>query len=82
MDNKKLNKIFLGLSLLVTLVTLGLSLFYNLAFLPSFMLMSSLFLFSVCYYIKDSKKNLMYVLFILGVLLIIGSLVYTAMRLS
>ena len=30
---------------------------------------------------KDSKKNLMYVLFIAGVLLIFGSLVYTYMRL-
>ena len=81
MDNKKLEKIFLGVSLVLVGVTLLLSLLFSLAFVPSFMLMLALFLFSVCYYIKENKKNLMYALFVLGILLIIGSLVYTYMRL-
>ena len=81
MENKKFIKIFCGVSLLVTLGTLLLSIFYNTAFIPSFMLMLALFIFSVCYYIKDDKKNLMYILFVIGVLLIFASLSYTFMRL-
>lgn len=82
MENKKLIKIFSGIVLIICLITLGLSIFYSTAFLASTMLMTSLFVFSICYYIKDDKKGLMYILFILGVLLIIASLVYTYLRLS
>ena len=82
----KLLKLFSGFILLVTIITLGLSIFYNSAFLTSFMLMLALFLFSIAYTIKDrdkfnNSKNV-YILFILGVLLIIGSLVYMFLRLK
>ena len=81
MDNKFVRNFCIG-ALVITLISFGLTFFYNNAFMPSFILMLALFLFSVCYYVKDSKKNLMYVLFVLGVLLVIYSLVYTYMRLS
>ena len=74
-------KTFGGFVLLVILITLGLSIFYDTAFIPSCILMTSLELFVICYYIKDSKKELMNVLFVLGVLLIICALGYTFMRL-
>ena len=73
---------FIVISMVVTLVTLLLSIVYNSAFIPSFMLMLSLSLFGISYYIKDNKKSMMYLLFVVGVLLIIGSLVYTFIRLS
>ena len=82
MENKKLIKMFLVVIFIIMLGTLGGAIFYNSAFVPSFMLMTALFVFGMCYYFKDDKKNLVYVLFILGVLLIIGSLVYTGLRLS
>ena len=82
MENKKIIKGFCVVVFIVTLGTLGLSIFYNKAFIPSFMLMLSLFLFGICYYIKDDKKNIMYILFVTGVLLIVSSLLYTFMRLS
>lgn len=82
MENKKFIKSFCVVSLLVTLATLLLSIFYNSAFIPSFILMLALFIFSICYYIKDEKKNLMYILFVVGVLLIFVSLGYTFMRLA
>lgn len=77
MDNKKLIKYFSGFSLVVTIGSILAAILYDKAFVPSSMLMLSLFIFSVCYYIKDDKKNLMYVLFVVGVLLIIASLIYT-----
>ena len=78
---RETQKLFSIVSLFAFLVTLVLS-FMNSAFVPSCMLMLSLLLFSICYMIKDNKKVYMYVLFVLGVLLIIGSLVYTYMRIS
>lgn len=80
MDNKKIIKIFSGFVLVVTIVTFLLSIFFNSAFITSFMLMLSLFLFSIAYYVKDNNKKLVYILFIIGVLLIITSLIYTYMR--
>ena len=80
MENKKINKIFSIVVLIITVITLLLSVFYNSAFVPTFMLMLSLFLFSICYYIRGEKKDLLYILFIVGVLLIIGSIAYTFMR--
>ena len=83
MEKKKNNKLIYIVPLVVALATLGLS-FYNQAFIPSFLLMFALFLFSICFYIREmeDKKKIMYGLFILGILLIIGSLVYTYIRLS
>ena len=81
MKEKKMLRIFEGCTLVVVAGTLLLSLFYNDAFVPSFMLMLSLFVFEVCYDIKDNKKSMMYFLFVVGVLLVFGSLAYTFMRL-
>ena len=76
---KETEKMFVIVSFFAFVVTLILS-FLNNIFIPSCMLMFSLLLFSICYMIKDDKKVYMYLLFVLGVLLIIGSLVYTCMR--
>ena len=76
---KETERMFLIVSILAFILTLILS-FMNTAFIPSCMLMLSLTLFCICYMIKDNKKNIMYILFVVGVLLIIGSLVYTFMR--
>ena len=71
--------LFSLVSLFAFLVTLVLS-FMNLNFIPSCMLMLSLLIFSICYIIKDNnKKVLLYILYIVGVLLIVGSLIYTKM---
>ena len=80
--DKKIIKYFSGFVLVLMMCTLLAAIFYSKAFIPSCMLMSALFTFSVCYYVKDDKKKLMYALFVLGVLLIIGSLVYTYLRLG
>lgn len=77
--NKETGKIFCIVSFFAFLVTFILSIM-NSAFIPSCMLMLALFLFSICYMIQNDKKTLLYILFIVGVLLIIGSLVYTYMR--
>ena len=78
---KETETLFGIVSLFAFLVTLVLS-FMNSSFIPSCMLMLSLLLFSICYIIKDKKRLLLYILFLVGVLLIIGSLVYTYMRIS
>jgi len=78
---KKNLKIFNTIILIITILSLFLSILYDSAFIPSFMLMSSLFIFGICYYIKDERKTLMYILFIVGILLIFASLAYTFMRL-
>lgn len=77
--NKENEKIFSIIAFFFMLITLVLSIM-NKAFISAFMLMTSLFIFSICYIIKEDKKGLTYLLFIIGVLLIIGSLVYTYMR--
>ena len=76
---KETERMFLIVSIFAFIVTFVLS-FLNSAFIPSCMLMLSLMLFCICYMIKDNKKTIMYILFVVGVLLIIGSLVYTFMR--
>lgn len=81
MKNKKNIKLFGVLVLFVVIATLLLSVFYDTAFIPSCILMSSLFLFVVCYIIKDDKRSVMYILFIIGVLLIFIALGYTIKRL-
>lgn len=80
--DKKIIKYFSGFSLVLAIGSILAAVFYSRAFVPSSMLMSALFVFSVCYYVKDEKKNLMYGLFIFGVLLVIASLVYTYLRLG
>ena len=77
MNNKKIIKYFSGVSLFLTIGTMLAAIFYNKAFVPSSMLMLALFLFSICYYIKEDNKKLLYFLFIVGVFLVIASLVYT-----
>ena len=82
MKNIDLIKKFSYVMLAIVLITLGLC-FVNTAFIPSFMLMLSLYLFIYSYLMYlSSKRNIMYILFILGILLIIGSLVYTGMRIN
>ena len=80
MKEDKNIKIFSILVLIITVITLLLSIFYNNAFIPSFMLMLALFIFSIAYSFKQEKRLVVYILFIVGVLLIIGSLLYTFMR--
>ena len=54
---------------------------YYTDFISAFMLWVSLFIFSICYNIRDEEdKTKLYILFIIGVLLIIGSVVYMVMR--
>ncbi len=81
MENKKMIRIFEGVTFVIVIATLLLSILYSTAFVPSFMLMLSLFVFEICYDIKDDKKSMMYLLFVIGVLLIFGSLLYTFARL-
>ena len=82
MKNKNLIRKFSYVMLGIVFITLGLC-FVNSAFIPSFMLMLSLYLFSLSYlmYLSE-KKNVMYILFLVGILLIVGSLIYTGMRIS
>lgn len=77
--NKENEKIFSIIAFFLMIVTIVLT-FMNINFLSSSMLMTSLFIFSICYIIKEDKKILTYILFTIGVLLIIASLVYTYMR--
>ena len=77
--NKDMEKMFSIVSFFAFFVTFILS-FMNSAFISACMLMLSLFLFTLCYMIKDNNKKLLYILFIIGVLLIVGSLVYMFVR--
>lgn len=77
--NKETEKLFSIVSMFAFLVTLVLS-FMNNKFIPACMLMLALFIFTICYMIQDNKKIVLYILFVMGVLLIIGALVYTYMR--
>lgn len=77
--NKENEKIFSIVAFFLMGITLVLSTM-NHAFIPAFMFMTSLFIFSICYLIKDTKKTATYILFAIGVLLIIAALTYTYMR--
>ena len=77
--NKETKKLFSTVSFFAFFVTFVLSVMNN-AFIPSCMLMLSLFLFSVCYIINSDKKVLIYTLFGIGILLIFGSIIYTYVR--
>ena len=76
---KETQNLFCIVSFFAFLVTLILS-FMNNNFISACMLMLSLFVFSICFRLDDNKKTFMYILFGIGVLLIIGSLVYIGMR--
>ena len=54
--------------------------FMNDKFIPACMLMLSLFIFTLCYRLGDNKKKLLYILFTVGVLLIVSSLVVLFVR--
>ena len=56
-------------------VTLILS-FMNNKFISACMLMLAFLLFSICFSINDNTKKIMYILYILGVILVVGALVY------
>ena len=80
-DFKKIEMIvssFVGVAFLVLLV-LSIT---NPVFIPATLIAFALFLFCICYYyIEDeSKKTMVYVLFGLGVLLIIIEVVYTLVK--
>ena len=77
--NKDTEKLFSIVSFFAFVVTFILS-FMNDKFVPACMFMLYLFLFTICYMIQNNKKTLMYILFTIGVLLIVGALVYTGMR--
>lgn len=77
--DKENEKIFSIIAFFLMVITIVLTIM-NINFLASSMLMTALFIFSICYIIKDNKKILTYILFIVGVLLIIASLAYTYMR--
>lgn len=76
---KETQNLLIIISSFAFLVTLILS-FMNMAFISACMLMLSLLLFSICYKIGENNKKVMYILFVLGVLLIIMSLVYMIMK--
>ena len=77
---EKNTRIFTIIALLGALILLILS-FINTAFISAFMLWVSLFIFSICYNIRDEEDNTkLYILFIIVVLLIIGSVIYMVMR--
>ncbi len=82
MEDKKLIRLFCVIVFVIMLGTFAAAILYNSAFMPSFLLMAALFIFGVSYYIKDDNKTYVSILFVLGVLLIISSLVYTYLRLS
>lgn len=54
----------------------------NYVFVPATMIMACLEAFAVGYYFRkdEKKKNLVYILFILGVILLMGAIIYTCMR--
>lgn len=77
--NRETKKMFSIFSFFAFLVTFILS-FMNNIFVCACMFLLSLFLFSICYILDEKKKIIIYVLFSIGVLLIVGSLVYMFMR--
>ncbi len=83
-DLNKLRKAEMIISLIVGIIFLVLLGFAvtNTVFIPAAMISFALFLFCICYYYleDESKKKLVYVLFILGVLLIIIEVIYTLVK--
>ena len=85
-DEQKLKNIELIISVFIGIIFLVLLFFTitNVIFLPATLISFALFLFCICYYyIEDeSKKKMVYVLFSLGVLLIIIEVIYTMVKIS
>lgn len=83
-DAGKLKKVELIISIVVGLVFLVLLVLSmtNVVFLPATLILFALFLFCICYYyIEDeSKKKMVYILFGLGVLLIVIEVIYTLVK--
>lgn len=81
---EKLNKFKIIVSVVSGIVFLTLLVFaiINKVFIPATLISFSLFLFCVSYYyIEDkSKKKLVYVLFTIGVLLIVAEVIYTLLE--
>lgn len=71
---------FVGIAFLILLI-LAIT---NEIFIPAVLISFALFLFCICYYYMDDvkKKKLVYVLFSLGVLLIIIEVIYTMVKIN
>lgn len=71
---------FVGIAFLILLI-LAIT---NEIFIPAVLISFALFLFCICYYYMDDvkKKKLVYVLFSLGVLLIIIEVIYTMVKVN
>lgn len=80
-DGNKLRRIELIISIFVGIIFLVLLVcaIVNRIFIPAALISFALFLFCICYYyIEDeSKKKLVYILFGVGVLLIVIEVIYT-----
>lgn len=83
-DSEKFRKAELIISLVVGVIFLVLLFFAitNEVFIPAALISFALFLFCICYYYleDESKKRMVYVLFGLGVLLIIIEVVFTLVK--
>ena len=78
---QKIEMIIAAVVGIVFLVLLALSII-NTIYIPAALIAFALFLFCICYYYIDdvSKKKLVYVLFALGVLLIVIEVIYTLVK--
>ena len=78
---KKIEKIFCYMVSIIVLVLIILTI-KKIIFLPALLLMTYLLLFGLSYTIRDSKKKwLIYILFIIGVILVISAISYLIWRL-
>ena len=78
---KKIERIFCYIVSIIVLVLIILTI-KKMIFLPALLLMTSLLLFGLSYTIRDSKKKwLIYILFIIGVILVISAISYLIWRL-
>lgn len=85
-DSEKFRKAELIISLVVGVIFLVLLFFAitNEVFIPAALISFALFLFCICYYYleDESKQKMVYVLFGLGVLLIIIEVVFTLVKIN
>ena len=83
-DLNKLRKVELIIAVCIGIIFLVLLGFAttNIVFIPAAMISFALFLFCICYYYleDESKKTMVYVLFGLGVLLIVIEVIYTLVK--
>jgi hypothetical protein len=80
-SNKKLEKLFLVVIGIMFLVLLVMS-FRDYMFVSAAMIMACLECFTLGYYVRDdkSKKYLVYLLFVVGVVLLMGSIIFMLVR--